>query len=353
MKKKTLGILAAVGAGILLLGCGLFCFASLMGGRGTVVSLPNGWTLSIGWGGLNFHSPGWDDTIGILGWMDSWDLELDLDLDDLYEEEHRHNGRGQSGGNSAAASSGGTALEEDLRKVEFYLDACDLVIEGGEGGSPMLEWSGLPAEALSYSVENGVLTVREEKNLPDWTLNSRDRQVALYLPDSVRPGVLVEMGVGSLSLEELEAGDVTLSAGVGDVEIRALSCGALSCAAGAGNTELRDIRSGSFAVACGVGDVKAENVSAEGRTVLTGGIGDTSFSGSASEGMEASGGVGNLTITLDGRQSDYSYDLSGGIGDIRLNGETISGRYRDARDGAPLIAVTGGAGDISLATAAQ
>lgn len=99
----------------------------------------------------------------------------------------------------------------------------------------------------------------------------------------------------------------------------------------------------------GVGSLDWEDCAVSGLLQVKNGVGELNVSAQAGE-AELSTGVGNVALELTGSQSDYSWHLSTGTGDIRLNGEmakpftyTVTGGQ-----GERTLSLTSGTGDVSL-----
>ena len=97
----------------------------------------------------------------------------------------------------------------------------------------------------------------------------------------------------------------------------------------------------------GVGDL---DVSASlGVADLSTGVGDLELKlAPPAEKADLTAGTGDVTLEITGNQSDYSWQLSTGTGDIRLNGEIMSPFLLTGGDGDGTLSLTSGTGDVSL-----
>lgn len=105
--------------------------------------------------------------------------------------------------------------------------------------------------------------------------------------------------------------------------------------------------SGKLKVESGVGDVY---VSAPlGTADLSTGIGDVILKLAAPvEKADLTAETGDVNLEITGDQSDYSWNMSTGTGDIRLNGEILSPFLLTGGEGERTLSLASGTGDVSL-----
>lgn len=80
---------------------------------------------------------------------------------------------------------------------------------------------------------------------------------------------------------------------------------------------------GEFKVDVGAGNVEIDNFSAESLEVDCG-VGSASLKGSILKTAEADCGVGQIILELSGREEDYNYEVSAGVGSVEINGKSYS-----------------------------
>ena len=107
-------------------------------------------------------------------------------------------------------------------------------------------------------------------------------------------------------------------------------------------------------IVVGVGNVSMESETFTAKKVnVSVGVGDVVFSGSVSDKLEAEAGTGNVDVSLTGKESSYAFDLSAGLGEIRLNGRSkgsFAADYETDGNGGAEVELTAGVGDISVLT---
>lgn len=100
----------------------------------------------------------------------------------------------------------------------------------------------------------------------------------------------------------------------------------------------------------GVGDLVWEDCAVSGRLNVESGVGDATLKLAAPvEEADILTGTGDLTLEIADSQSGYSWLLSSGTGDIRLNGETMQPFWSEGGSGDRTLSLVSGTGDVSLA----
>lgn len=99
----------------------------------------------------------------------------------------------------------------------------------------------------------------------------------------------------------------------------------------------------------GVGDLVWEDCTVSGRMNVESGVGDATLKLAAPvEEADILTGTGDLTFEIADSQSGYSWLLSSGTGDIRLNGETMQPFWSEGGSGQRTLSLVSGTGDVSL-----
>lgn len=99
----------------------------------------------------------------------------------------------------------------------------------------------------------------------------------------------------------------------------------------------------------GVGDLVWEDCTVSGRLNVESGVGDATLKLAAPvEEADILTGTGDLTFEIADSQSGYSWLLSSGTGDIRLNGETMQPFWSEGGSGQRTLSLVSGTGDVSL-----
>lgn len=167
---------------------------------------------------------------------------------------------------------------------------------------------------LNWRNTDGVLSVWSTPNPTDDlpAQNPADFLVEVTVPEETTlDRAELALGVGSLDWEGCAvSGKLNVENGVGDVSVSA-PLGVADFSAGVGNVELKL-----------TAPVEKANLTA---------------------------GTGDVTLEITGDQSDYSWNMSTGTGDIRLNNETMQPFWSEGGSGDRTLTLVSGTGDVSLA----
>lgn len=93
---------------------------------------------------------------------------------------------------------------------------------------------------------------------------------------------------------------------------------------GAGVVEVNNITASHVNIETGVGKTMFQNCTFTDTTMQTG-VGETSFDGKLFKNFDIETGIGKTNIRIDGKRSDYSIDITSGIGAVLVNGAASSG----------------------------
>lgn len=166
---------------------------------------------------------------------------------------------------------------------------------------------------LNYRNRNGILSVWSTSNPTDVLPDQSSADILVYV--TIPEGIALDraelaLGVGSLDWSGCAvSGKLKAETGVGNLDVLA-SLGVADLSAGVGNVELK------LAAPADKADLTA--------------------------------GTGDVTLEITDDQSDYSWQLSTGTGDIRLNGEIMSPFLLTGGDGNKMLSLSSGTGDLSL-----
>lgn len=146
--------------------------------------------------------------------------------------------------------------------------------------------------------------------------------------------------------EGYKASEVSISGGVGDVSIYDLSMEKLTVDGGVGDIKGKNIVADKVTVDGGVGSIQFDNVEF-GTCDIDSGVGDVTVSGVINGDSEFSGGVGDMDLDIEGSRENYSLNIDGGIGSVRVNGQKIA-NLDENTSGKKVMTVESGIGSISI-----
>ena len=288
------------------------------------------------------------------GRLDHW-LDDDTEDDD-WDEDDEDDWDDDLDDNRAVDSFGSWILNlVDMKSEPAGTESCTVFYPTSEADSLKLELDVIDklvfevtdsAEDISIKMQDGYESYFSAKQNGSEIKVSYDSKHHHFEPGPTFTVVLPEqcenltldivVGVGDVSMERgaLTAKKVNVSVGVGDLSVKQITA-----------TE-------KSAFEAGTGDAAIQNSQFSKVSIQTG-VGDTVFSGSVSDKLEAEAGTGDVDVSLTGKESSYAFDLSAGLGEIRLNGRTkgsFAADYETDGNGGAEVELTAGVGDISVLT---
>ena len=203
---------------------------------------------------------------------------------------------------------------QDIKRINFDLKNVDLTIEENDDDDQVriqIENSG--KNDISVKNNSGTLEIKDHRSKIGKTTKNID--VALDIPaDLELEDVLVELGVGDVEIEKLLVKyTLNMKLGTGDVEIEHLSAGTLD-------------------VSCGVGNLEIEKLRLEGSASIEGGVGDT-------------------RIGMLANENDFNYEISTGVGDVRIFDSEfrgLGGEKKISNGSDKEIVIHSGVGDMEI-----
>ena len=185
---------------------------------------------------------------------------------------------------------------------------------------------------IKYSNENGSIKIKEDK-LTNWFFGKIDiGELIIYIPENMKQidEVKINIGAGTVFIEQLNTKNLYLDLGAGNVAIDKLTVSEESkINGGAGNI---NINSGEIA-----------NVD------LDLGVGNTKIKSDITGNSNINTGVGELNLYLTLESDNYKINVNKGLGKITFNDDkilddTIIG------NGENYIKISGGIGNINIET---
>lgn len=156
----------------------------------------------------------------------------------------------------------------------------------------------------------------ESINLFGWTIpisfqlfgfgNDYYPKILVTIPrDLIAEKVAIELGVGELLVEDVDTRLANFEIGAGSMKIKRLNVlDKFNCEVGAGELIVNNIETKDSVLEIGVGSMQIKGEI----------LGD----------LYADCGVGEIKLDLNGREEDYNYNISCGLGDMELNDKSYS-----------------------------
>ena len=225
---------------------------------------------------------------------------------------------------------GGDAVTEDIKtysvsseiqNLEVKINAADFTIKQGESFSVESNLKHLTVED-----KNGVLTIKETKKFSHTYTGA---VLTLYIPaDTVFEKANIITGAGRLTVDSLSASTMNFELGAGEVSIDTLVA-----------TSDIDIDGGAGKITISGGAL--HNLD------LDMGVGQLNLTSALTGESDFDLGVGETNITIIGNRDDYKLDIEKGLGNITVDGTSVS-NIKGQGNGNNNIEISGGIGAINL-----
>lgn len=289
-------VLILVLAGLVFVGISYFT-----SGPGTITNMVSEWTdgrVNLDWNGVNVNLNG-----------------IDVDLSNLLESNVRYDVRYDIGDQNMFDKDY-TIWEKNVEKIQIAeanastvttlnmeLGGCEFVLEESDDDFYYFEYDG-PGKSQAYA-EDSELYVKV-LNTVEWSINSNSGKVTLYVPSEASLGkVEVSLGAGEMELDGLKAAEIVFELGAGQVHAKGLQTDDLEVSVGAGDIVL------------------TEAVLKDVQTQV--GAGNFRIDGTVSGNISAECAMGNITLKLDGSESDFNYEIECVTGNITVGDTEYSG----------------------------
>ena len=128
--------------------------------------------------------------------------------------------------------------------------------------------------------------------------------------------------------EDYDFEKVTMDVGAGSVIVEDLRTDSLEANVGAGKMDFARLNADQATLDCGAGQLTVEELNS--RVVeLSVGMGSVHLTGDVAEGLTADCSMGELKLTLAGEQTDFNYDLSCGMGALKVGSDSYNGMAQE------------------------
>ena len=212
-------------------------------------------------------------------------------------------------------------VSSEIQSLDVSIYVADFTIKQGESFSVESNLKHLTVED-----KNGVLTVNEKKGFGS---SYNGAILTVYIPeDTVFEKVNISTGAGRLTVDSLSASTMKFDLGAGEVTIDTLVA-----------TSNADIDGGAGKITVSGGIL--HNLD------LDMGVGQLNLTSALTGESSFDLGVGQSNITVIGNKENYELDIEKGIGNITVNGTSVSD-VKVQGNGGNELEINGGIGDINL-----
>lgn len=221
---------------------------------------------------------------------------------------------------------------EDIRNLSLELGAGEFYIREKESADGMVDIRIEGVGGCNYRVKDKTLHVEGFTGIKTFGTKLNQNILTLTFPaDTSFREVDVEVGAGTMEIASVKAEE-------------------LSAQIGAGELMMNQMEAKDLSVEIGAGRLAASNMYAQEVSLVVG-MGECLYGGTVVNELEAECDMGNMELSLDGKESDYNYELECAAGNIDINDNTISAlaSERKIHNGASKnIELTCNMGNISI-----
>lgn len=212
-------------------------------------------------------------------------------------------------------------VKDDITSLDVELGGASLTIKLGDSFS-------VESDINSISVRDAGKTLSVKQKGVQWSVKKAVGTVVITLPsDTFFNNASISMGAGNLEIEDLSAERVDLDFGAGEVTIKKLIA-----------TEGADIDGGAGKITIENGEIRKLDIDM--------GVGEFNLRARLEGRNTFDMGVGEANLTLLDSEDKYSFDIDKGIGEIRIDGDTVGSGRRG--NGEIDIEIDGGVGAINI-----
>lgn len=184
---------------------------------------------------------------------------------------------------------------QNITDLDISVGACEVVIQKSNIATVLVDASRLNYQKLGLELnveeDQGTLVIQTRKNGNLWDVfsakNKNGGLLKVYIPENSRLSTAdFSFGACNIDISGLTMEEMNLKLGAADCEMEEMDIAVLHAEVGAGELE---------------------------------------YAGTISEKAEIECGVGEVDLHLDGRETDFNYDLSVGIGEIEIEENSYGG----------------------------
>lgn len=205
---------------------------------------------------------------------------------------------------------------DEIRELNMTLHSCELQISLSKDDQIRLEVAGDMDKYFDVRRKGQTLTIEDTRKTKK---NLKAARINLQIPEGhVFDEVDMDLGAGTIKIDRLAADVMDIEGGAGQIEAQTLIAKQkLDAEIGAGDFYIIEATLGETDIDCGVGRFEIDSCTLNGNA-------------------DISGGVGDVSIGIIGEKEDFNYELSCGMGELDVFGESYTslGKDREIDNGA-------------------
>lgn len=209
----------------------------------------------------------------------------------------------------------------DITSLDIEVKYTNLIIKNGD--------------TFHYETNNDNVIYKENHNTikieekGKWLFSDTESNLIIYIPENFDLNKInIEAGAGKVEIENLNADNLDLELGAGEASISNLNIrNNTKLEGGAGRLNILDGNINNLDLDMGIGEININSF-------ITGD-------------SDIDAGIGILNLNLQGSKADYRIITDKGVGNLKINGQNISGASTYG-EGKNLIKIDEGIGNINI-----
>ncbi len=229
------------------------------------------------------------------------DVHYDLEDNVDYDSDHE-----VKSGTIEAYVLGDTS--QGITDLQVQAGGCVMEIQMSEDDCFRVEADGM--RKFQGYVEDNMLVIRGTSKVGSSNEGNLSGSICLYVPASYYfEKVTLDLGAGSMTAEELQTEKLEANVGAGKMTFVKLNADQATLDCGAGQMTVEELNSRVTEVSVGMGSVR--------------------LTGDVTESLTGDCSMGELKATLAGAQTDFNYDLSCGMGALKVGTDSYNGMAQE------------------------
>ena len=193
---------------------------------------------------------------------------------------------------------------QGITGLQVQAGGCVMELQVSDDDSFRVEADGM--RKFQGYVEDNMLVIRGTSKANSNSEGNLSGSISLYIPAGYSfDNVTLDLGAGSLSVEELRTDNLEANVGAGKMDFTRLNADQATLDCGAGQLIVEELNSRVVEISVGMGSVR--------------------LTGDVTESLTGECSMGELKLTLAGAQTDFNYDLSCGMGEMKVGENSYNG----------------------------
>lgn len=206
-------------------------------------------------------------------------------------------------GMSSVTEEGAEFVKDEVNSLDMSAKYGEYEIQMWDGDSYFIE-STKGADRVKYSLDNGELKIKVSGKYS--IFKKENIKAKIYVPkDTMLDSVVLNIGAGTLKCDKLMAEKLNVKVGAGEGSFNAIEAKNVDFNVGAGEGKIQNSKLVQCRFEVGVGEIDVE-------ANITGDV-------------DVDCGIGEVNMNILNYYTDFNYDLTTGIGDIKIADKKYSG----------------------------